>query len=79
MLRAADVDRRRALGIVLGAVDVRPRGRMQRELNVTRGHEVGRRVADIPFVEIDGEGLRIELGQRAAELARCAGDQDAAA
>jgi len=36
-------------------------------------------VADIPFVEIDGEGLRIELGQRAAELARCAGDQDAAA
>jgi hypothetical protein len=36
-------------------------------------------VADVPYVEIDGEGLRIEVGQRATELAGCAGDQDAAA
>jgi len=36
-------------------------------------------VADVPLVEVDCERLRIELGERAAELAGSARDQDAAA
>jgi hypothetical protein len=46
---------------------------------VSIGHEVGSGVPNVPLVDVDGEGIRIKLGQRAAELAGCACDQDAEA
>jgi hypothetical protein len=36
-------------------------------------------VRDVPLGEIDRDGVRVALGERGAELARAAGDQDAAA
>jgi hypothetical protein len=36
-------------------------------------------VPNVPLVEVDRERIRIELGERAAELAGSARDQDAAA
>ena len=47
VLRAADVDRRRALRVVLGAVDVRPGRRVQDELDAAGA--AGRREADVPL------------------------------
>ena len=46
MLRTADIDRRRALGVVLGAVNVRPRRSMQHEVGLPE--YLRRRFGDIP-------------------------------
>ena len=79
--RAAHVRRRRALGIVLGAVDVRPRGGVKHEV----GRRLGRRSQRQRHVPVrPGQRCdvvrRLELrGQRASELPAGARDQDAAA
>jgi hypothetical protein len=79
VLRPADVDRGRALRVVLGTVDVRPRRRVQCQPDAEVGDERRGRVRDVPLVEIDGERIRVQLGQSMPQLARRAGDQDAAA
>ena len=79
MLRAADVDRGRALRVVFGTVDVRPRRRVQRQPDAEVGDERRGRVRDVPLVEIDGKRIRVQLGQGTPELAGSARDQDAAA
>ena len=74
---AADVDRGRALRVVLGAVDVRPRGRVQDEV-APRARR--RRERDVPVGARRApraSGKRLE--QRVPELPARAGDQDAAA
>jgi hypothetical protein len=74
VLRAADVDRSRALRVVLGAVDVRPGSRVENE--VCRAQPGRRRRADVPIGErerrelVTGEGL----DQRLPELAVRPGD-----
>ena len=74
LLRPADVDRGRALGIVLGAIDVSPGGSVQNE--VGRPDPCRRRDADVPV----GVGQRDEivtgerLDERLPELAARAGD-----
>ena len=79
VLRAADVHRRRALRVVLGAVDVRPGRRVQDELEsqAARARGSGKRTSHSARVE--RERLRERLGERRAELPAGAGDQDAAA
>ena len=75
---AADVDRGRLLRLVLGAVDVGPRSRMQDEVGPKTG---GRGQRDVPVRVAQGHELvpRERLPERAAELAARPGDQDATA
>ena len=74
MLRPADVDRGRALGVVLGAVDVGPGGSVQNEVGWP--YPGRRRDAYVPV----GVGQRDEivtgerLDERLPELAARAGD-----
>ena len=65
MLDAADVDRRGALRIVLGAVDVRPRGRVQDEVSLEPRR---RRVRDVPLRARQPAGAGKRLDERRPEL-----------
>ena len=77
MLRAADVDRRGALRIVLRAVDVRPGGGVEHETDVVgHGRRRQRHVPLRPRERHDAVGGELLL-QRDAELAAGAGDEDA--
>ncbi len=73
--RAADVHRGRTLRIVLGAVDVRPGRRVQHEAGLEPRR---RRLGDVPVGARERHDLvgGELLGQRVAELAACARDQD---
>ena len=80
MTRAADVRRRRALRVVLGAVHVRPRGGVEHEIGRLRQRQ-RKRQRDVPVRprqrgHVVGREL---LGQRVPELPAGARDQDAAA
>ena len=74
MLRAADVDGGRALRVVLGAVDVRPRRRVQHEID---GAERRRRERRRPSRRASAARARERLEQRRAELPARAGYDDA--
>ena len=76
--RAADVDGRCALGVVLGAVDVRPRRRVEDEVGRPRKRRCLE--ADVPLLAAESEHVvvREDTGERVAELAAGAGDQGAA-
>ena len=74
---AADVDRRRALRVVLGAVDVRPGGGVQHELEALERHR--EREAHVPELARHRHRLGERLGERGPQLAARAGDQSAAA
>ena len=75
---AADVHGRRALRIVLRSLDVGPPCSVQGEIQVTLCHLAGGGISDVPRSPVQrddvvaGEGL----GERDAELAARAGDQD---
>ena len=70
----ADVDRGGALRIVLGAVDIRPGGRMEDDVGLFEPG--GRRQLDVPVSARQGDhAVHGELlGERAAELPARAGD-----
>jgi len=72
--RAAEVDRRRLLGMLFGPVDVRPGGGVQDEVGMFELR--GRRELDVPLVAAEGTRLWKFVRQRAAELPGGAGDQD---
>ena len=67
VLRAADVDRRRPLRVVLGAVDVRPRGGVQHEVRLEAGR---RRVRRRPSPRASGRARR---GNASTQRVRRAG------
>jgi hypothetical protein len=67
------------LRVALRTVDVRPGRGVQDELRPALEDEARSGSADVPFVEVDGERVRIDLRECGSELARGAGDQDAAA
>src|SRR5437016_6019953 len=79
--RASDVDGRRALRIVLRALDVGPGRCVEYQIQVTVCYLARGRVSDVPGCSVQrndivaGEGL----GERDAELAAGAGDHDPAA
>ncbi len=75
MPRATDVDRRRALRIVLGAVDVRPRRRVEKKVGLDRRRRQGH--VPVGMGERGDAVFRERLLQRASELAARSRDQDA--
>ena len=77
--RAADVGGRRALGVVLGPVDVRPRRRMEHEVRAAT-EAAAPRSGRPTSSRREGEHVvvREATGERMAELAAGAGDQGAA-
>ena len=75
MLHASDIHRGRLLRIVLGAVDVGPRGRVQNEVGLERRR---RRERDVPVGARQRPRVRERLGERVAELATRARDHSAA-
>ena len=76
--RAADVHGGGALRVVLGPVDVRPRGRVEHEVGIPR--QRGRLEANVPLGAAEREDVvvRERVGERMAELAARARDQDTA-
>lgn len=78
MLRPAHVHLRRALRIILGAVDVRPRRGVEHQ--VDRAQAGRRRKRDVPPLPGARDNVRVgeDLAESRAELAVGAGDQDAA-
>jgi hypothetical protein len=72
--RPADIDRSRALRVVLGAVDVRPRGRVEDEVGPQRRRRQG--YVPVGMAERDQLLVRELLLQRAPELPAGSGDYD---
>jgi hypothetical protein len=74
VLRPADVDRRRALRIGLGAVHIRPSGSVQH--HVERPEALGRRQRHVPITVSERHDLvaHERLDERVPELPARAGD-----
>jgi hypothetical protein len=75
VLRTADVRRGGALRIVFGSIDVRPRGRVQKEIDAAK--RWGRRMLDVPLRARQPTRAGKRLDQRRAELAARPGYDDA--